>query len=94
MPTSLASCLALLKQRCLGKCCSCLILNRTAAATHHAGPTCPPPKTPPHTVLYDAGVDPHVDDTLGNLALTDEGLRRRELLVSAWQGCGCLTGGV
>jgi acetoin utilization deacetylase AcuC-like enzyme len=36
----------------------------------------------PDLVLYDAGVDPHMDDSLGNLALTDAGLLRRELLVS------------
>lgn len=35
----------------------------------------------PDLVLYDAGVDPHVDDSLGRLALSDEGLARRELLV-------------
>ena len=35
----------------------------------------------PQLVLYDAGVDPHVEDALGRLALTDDGLRRRELLV-------------
>lgn len=33
----------------------------------------------PDLVLYDAGVDPHVDDALGRLALSDEGLLRREL---------------
>ncbi|KXZ46890.1 hypothetical protein GPECTOR_39g384 [Gonium pectorale] len=35
----------------------------------------------PDVVLYDAGVDPHVDDALGRLALTDAGLARRERLV-------------
>ena len=35
----------------------------------------------PDLVLYDAGVDPHKDDSLGRLALTDEGLLRRELQV-------------
>ena len=35
----------------------------------------------PDLVLYDAGCDPHEDDLLGKLALTDEGLMRRELLV-------------
>lgn len=29
----------------------------------------------PDLVLYDAGVDPHVDDKLGRLSLSDEGLR-------------------
>ncbi|AWN49538.1 histone deacetylase [Methylobacterium terrae] len=32
----------------------------------------------PDLVFYNAGVDPHRDDRLGRLALTDEGLRRRE----------------
>jgi len=44
----------------------------------------------PDLVLYDAGVDVHVDDELGRLALTDDGLRRRELLVLDT----CLTHGV
>ncbi|GLC41819.1 hypothetical protein PLESTM_001243500 [Pleodorina starrii] len=35
----------------------------------------------PDVVLYDAGVDPHVDDALGRLALSDGGLARRERLV-------------
>lgn len=35
----------------------------------------------PNIVLYDAGVDTHKDDSLGKLALTDEGLLRRELQV-------------
>lgn len=35
----------------------------------------------PDIVLYDAGVDPHKDDSLGKLALSDEGLLRRELQV-------------
>ncbi|PNH03939.1 hypothetical protein TSOC_009972, partial [Tetrabaena socialis] len=35
----------------------------------------------PDLVLYDAGVDTHESDALGRLALSDEGLRRRELLV-------------
>ncbi|PRW61526.1 histone deacetylase [Chlorella sorokiniana] len=35
----------------------------------------------PDLVLFDAGVDPHVEDALGLLALSDDGLRRRELLV-------------
>ena len=35
----------------------------------------------PDLVLYDAGVDVHIDDTLGRLNITDEGLARRELLV-------------
>ena len=35
----------------------------------------------PDLVFYNAGVDPHRDDRLGRLALTDEGLRRREAYV-------------
>ena len=35
----------------------------------------------PHLVFYNAGVDPHVDDRLGRLALTGQGLWRRERLV-------------
>lgn len=35
----------------------------------------------PDIVLYDAGVDVHVDDALGRLAISDEGLMRRELMV-------------
>lgn len=35
----------------------------------------------PQLVFYDAGVDPHVDDLLGKLALTDDGLSRRDTYV-------------
>ncbi len=35
----------------------------------------------PGIVLYDAGVDTHVDDALGRLAMTDDGLLRREMMV-------------
>jgi acetoin utilization deacetylase AcuC-like enzyme len=35
----------------------------------------------PALVLYDAGVDPHRDDKLGKLALTDEGIFRRDRYV-------------
>lgn len=35
----------------------------------------------PDLVLYDAGVDPHVDDRLGKLALTDAGLFARDRFV-------------
>jgi acetoin utilization deacetylase AcuC-like enzyme len=35
----------------------------------------------PDLVFYNAGVDPHVDDTLGRLALSEQGLWRRERLV-------------
>jgi acetoin utilization deacetylase AcuC-like enzyme len=36
----------------------------------------------PQLVLYQAGVDPHVDDRLGRLALSDAGLAAREALVA------------
>jgi acetoin utilization deacetylase AcuC-like enzyme len=36
----------------------------------------------PDLVFYIAGVDPHQDDRLGNLALTDQGLMTRERRVS------------
>lgn len=35
----------------------------------------------PDLVLYDAGVDTHVNDSLGKLALSDRGIYRREMLV-------------
>jgi len=35
----------------------------------------------PDLLLYQAGVDPHVDDRLGRLALSDAGLERRDRLV-------------
>ena len=35
----------------------------------------------PDLVFYNAGVDPHVDDRLGRLALTAQGLERRERFV-------------
>eukprot|EP00189_Rhodosorus_marinus_P004241 CAMPEP_0113965058 /NCGR_PEP_ID=MMETSP0011_2-20120614/7527_1 /TAXON_ID=101924 /ORGANISM="Rhodosorus marinus" /LENGTH=335 /DNA_ID=CAMNT_0000977515 /DNA_START=457 /DNA_END=1461 /DNA_ORIENTATION=+ /assembly_acc=CAM_ASM_000156 len=35
----------------------------------------------PEFVLYDAGVDPHVDDELGKLNLTDNGLFARDVFV-------------
>jgi acetoin utilization deacetylase AcuC-like enzyme len=52
----------------------------------------------PDLVLYDAGVDPHKDDVLGKLALTDTGLFRREMQVlstCASQGypVACVIGG-
>jgi acetoin utilization deacetylase AcuC-like enzyme len=37
----------------------------------------------PDFVLYQAGVDPHVDDKLGRLALTDAGLEMRDRFVIA-----------
>ncbi len=35
----------------------------------------------PDVVLYDAGVDPHADDKLGRLRLTDDGLTARDRMV-------------
>ncbi len=43
----------------------------------------------PDLVLYDAGVDPHVGDRLGKLALTDTGIFRREMQVLST----CVAGG-
>lgn len=40
----------------------------------------------PDLVLYQAGVDPHVDDRLGRLALSDDGLTRRDRFVIS--ACG------
>ena len=37
----------------------------------------------PDLMIYQAGVDPHVDDRLGRLALSDDGLARREQFVAA-----------
>lgn len=52
----------------------------------------------PDLVLYDAGVDPHVGDRLGKLALTDTGLLRREMqvlttCVSTGYPVACVIGG-
>ncbi len=52
----------------------------------------------PDLVLYDAGVDPHVGDSLGKLALTNTGLYRREMQVlsACWTGgypVACVIGG-
>lgn len=35
----------------------------------------------PDFVIYDGGADPHTDDALGLLALSDEGLRQRDMFV-------------
>lgn len=35
----------------------------------------------PDLVIYDGGVDPHIDDLLGKLALSDDGLRMRDTWV-------------
>jgi acetoin utilization deacetylase AcuC-like enzyme len=52
----------------------------------------------PDLVFYDAGVDPHVGDRLGKLALTDTGLYRRERQVlstclAAGYPVACVIGG-
>ena len=38
----------------------------------------------PGLVIYVAGVDPHKDDKLGRLALTDQGLAEREARMLSW----------
>ncbi len=52
----------------------------------------------PDLVLYDAGVDPHICDRLGKLALTDTGIFRREMqvlstCVSSGYPVACVIGG-
>jgi acetoin utilization deacetylase AcuC-like enzyme len=52
----------------------------------------------PDLVFYDAGVDPHIGDRLGKLALTDTGLFCREMqvlttCVSAGYPVACVIGG-
>lgn len=53
----------------------------------------------PDLVFYNAGVDPHQSDKLGKLALTDEGLRRRDRMVIGFfrernlPVCGVIGGG-
>lgn len=52
----------------------------------------------PDLVFYNAGVDPHHDDRLGKLQLTDEGIRLRDrLVISSVRGRGlplvCVMGG-
>jgi acetoin utilization deacetylase AcuC-like enzyme len=53
----------------------------------------------PDLVFFNAGVDPHRDDRLGRLCLTDEGLRRRDRFVietvraSGIPLCGVIGGG-
>lgn len=44
----------------------------------------------PDIVFFNAGVDPHADDKLGRLSLTDKGLRRREAYVLG----ACLSSGI
>lgn len=38
----------------------------------------------PDMLLYQAGVDPHIDDRLGRLALTDAGLEKRDRMVVSY----------
>jgi acetoin utilization deacetylase AcuC-like enzyme len=52
----------------------------------------------PDLVLYNAGVDPHIGDKLGKLALTDTGIYRREMqvlttCVAAGYPVACVIGG-
>ncbi|WP_414528747.1 histone deacetylase [Nodularia chucula] len=52
----------------------------------------------PDLILYDAGVDPHIGDRLGKLALSDTGLFRREMqvlstCVAAGYPVACVIGG-
>jgi acetoin utilization deacetylase AcuC-like enzyme len=53
----------------------------------------------PDIVFYNAGVDPHAEDRLGRLALSDDGLRERERTVIAYFRerniplCGVIGGG-
>lgn len=52
----------------------------------------------PDLVLYDAGVDPHIDDKLGKLALTNTGLYQRDRYVlstclAAGYPVACVIGG-
>ncbi|MEJ1936773.1 histone deacetylase, partial [Nostoc sp. NIES-2111] len=52
----------------------------------------------PDLVFYDAGVDPHIGDRLGKLALSDTGIFRREMqvlttCVSAGYPVACVIGG-
>ena len=44
----------------------------------------------PELVLYQAGVDPYADDRLGRLALTLDGLTRREQLVARLMTSRCI----
>jgi acetoin utilization deacetylase AcuC-like enzyme len=52
----------------------------------------------PDIILYDAGVDPHIADKLGKLALTDTGIFRRDMqvlttCVMAGYPVACVIGG-
>lgn len=53
---------------------------------------------PPELLIYDAGSDVHVEDRLGRLALSNEGIRRRDRRVLEWARArsipvACLIGG-
>ena len=49
----------------------------------------------PDIVFYNAGVDPHEEDRLGRLALSDEGLEARErFVIAAVRGAGIPLAGV
>lgn len=56
-------------------------------------------RAPWDIVFYNAGVDPHGEDRLGRLAMSDEGLRRRESMVighfrtAGTPLCGVIGGG-
>ena len=56
-------------------------------------------RTAPDIVFYNAGVDPHAEDRLGRMALTDSGLRNRDEMVLGFfrsRGvpvCGVIGGG-
>jgi len=51
--------------------------------------------TAPDLVFYNAGVDPHGEDRLGRLALTDAGLVRRErMVIAACRAAGVPLAGV
>jgi acetoin utilization deacetylase AcuC-like enzyme len=44
----------------------------------------------PDLILYQAGVDPHIDDRLGRLALTDQGLIARDRFVASLARSGSI----
>jgi acetoin utilization deacetylase AcuC-like enzyme len=53
------------------------------------------PAVSPDLVVYNAGVDPHVEDRLGKLALSDEGLETRDRIVlGACRSAGVPVAGV
>jgi len=58
--------------------------DRTYLAALSAGLRALETRFSPDLVFYNAGVDPHQNDRLGRLALSDEGLRARDSMVMAW----------